>query len=75
MPQFRNDQESQLQFVAQLKEKIETESLKASKPKQPPPIVSKNPPKIIKMPQANVSKGGNDGDFLAELVKKRKLYV
>jgi len=33
MPNFAKDQEFQLQFVGQLKEKIEFESTKQSKPK------------------------------------------
>jgi len=69
MPEFRKDQESQLQFVGQLKEKIENE-VKKPKIKPPPPIVAKKPV-VFKAPPV---RGGNapQGDFLAELMKKRK---
>lgn len=73
MPEFRKDQEAQLQFVAQLKEKIETE-MKKPKVKPPPPIVAKNP--VVFKPKPQRGGGGpgqgGDGDFLAELMKKRK---
>jgi hypothetical protein len=69
MPEFRKDQESQLQFVGQLKEKIENE-VKKPKVKPPPPIVAKKPVVFKAPPQ----RGGSEpqGDFLAELMKKRK---
>jgi len=69
MPEFRKDQESQLQFVAQLKEKIENE-MKKPKIKPPPPIVAKQPLVFKAPPQRGGNAGG--GDFLAELMKKRK---
>jgi len=69
MPEFRKDQESQLQFAGQLKEKIENE-MKKPKVKPPPPIVST---KVVVI-KAPVAKPGDkqDGDFLAELMRKRK---
>jgi len=69
MPEFRKDMESQLQFLGQLKDKIEVE-VKKPKVKPPPPIVAKKPV-VFKAPKVT---GGGDGggDFLAELMKKRK---
>jgi len=72
MPEFRKDQEAQLQFLGQLKDKIENE-MKKPKVKPPPPIVAKKP--LVFKPPAQGrggNRGGGDGDFLAELVKKRK---
>jgi len=68
MPEFRKDQDQQLQFVAQLKEKIENE-MKKPKVKPPPPIVAKQPLVFKAPPQRG---GGQQGDFLQELMKKRK---
>lgn len=67
---FRKDQEAQLQFVAQLKDKIETE-MKKPKVKPPPPIVAKNPVVFKPKPQRGGPAAGG-GDFLQELMKKRK---
>jgi len=73
LPEFRKDQEFQLQFVGQLKEKIETE-MKKPKIKPPPPIVAKQPLVFKPKPQRGGGGAGGDGggDFLAELMKKRK---
>lgn len=71
MPEFRKDQEAQLQFVGQLKEKIENE-MKKPKIKPPPPIVAKNPVVFKPKPQRGGGGGEGGGDFLAELMKKRK---
>jgi hypothetical protein len=67
----------QLQFLAQLKEKIDTELSKPKK-KQAPPIVAHNPPKF--RPQAPVQSSNNkcngeaeNSGFLAELLRKRKM--
>jgi len=69
MPEFRKDMEAQLQFYEQLKNKIETDAKKpATKP--PPPIKAKGAPPVFKKPPAPTGDGG--GDFLAELLKKRK---
>jgi len=71
MPEFRKDQESQLQFVSQLKEKIDNE-MKKPKVKPPPPIVAKNPV-VFKAPtQRGGAAAAGGGDFLQELMKKRK---
>jgi len=69
MPEFRKDQEAQLQFVSQLREKIDTE-VKKPKVKPPPPIVAKNP--VVFKPPPKRGGGGEQGDFLQELMKKRK---
>jgi len=71
MPEFRKDQEQQLQFVGQLKEKIENE-IKKPKIKAPPPIVAKNPVIFKPKPQRGGTRGEPQGDFLQELMKKRK---
>jgi len=74
MPEFRKDQESQLMFLGQLKDKIELE-MKKPKEKAPPPIVAKKPVVFKKPPPGKPGAGGDagGGDFLAELVKKRKV--
>jgi len=74
MPEFRKDQEAQLMFLGQLKDKIENE-VKKPKEKAPPPIVAKKPVVFKKPPQGRPGAPGGDagGDFLAELVKKRKV--
>jgi len=71
MPEFRKDQESQLMFLGQLKDKIENE-MKKPKEKGPPPIVAKKPV-VFKKPPPGKGGGEGGGDFLAELVKKRKV--
>jgi hypothetical protein len=43
---------------------------KKPKIKPPPPIISKNPPKSFKP----ALRGEPTGDFLAELLKKRKVH-
>jgi len=70
MPDFRKDQEQQLQFVVQLQAKIETEM---SKPQvaAPPPIQAKKKVVIKKKKDAD-SGGGGGGGFLDELLAKRK---
>jgi len=72
MPEFRKDQESQLQFIGQLKDKIENE-MKKPKDKGPPPIVAKKPVVFKKPPPGKGAASDGGGDFLAELVKKRKV--
>jgi len=69
MPDFRKDQEAQLQFVEQLKNKIEVDSKKPAV-KPPPPIKASKPVVFKKPPPAKGGDGG--GDFLGELLKKRK---
>jgi len=71
MPEFRKDQESQMMFLGQLKDKIENE-LKKPKEKGPPPIVAKKPV-VFKKPTVKPGASDGGGDFLAELVKKRKV--
>jgi len=71
MPEFRKDQEAQLSFVGQLKEKIEVE-MKKPKVKPPPPIQAT---KTVVMKKPTTQPGGGvdgGGDFLQELMKKRK---
>jgi len=73
MPVFRRDQEQQSQFVQQLQTKIELEMAKPQKP-APPPIEAKK--KVViktKKPAAGGGgSGGSGGDFLGELLAKRK---
>jgi len=65
---FRKDQEAQLQFLGQLKDKIDAE-VKKPKVKPPPPIAAK---KAVVMKKPAVQSSGEGGDFLQELMKKRK---
>jgi hypothetical protein len=69
MPPFRKDQEQQVQFVEQLRQKIESEN---SKPKAnaPPPIEPKK--KVVIKTKKPAGGGGGGGDFLDELLQKRK---
>jgi hypothetical protein len=69
MPPFRKDQEQQVQFVEQLRQKIESEN---SKPKAnaPPPIEPKK--KVVIKTKKPAGGGGSGGDFLDELLQKRK---
>jgi len=72
MPDFRKDQEQQLQFLVQLQAKIETEM---SKPQvaAPPPIAPKKKVVIKKNKNADSGGGGGGGGgFLDELLAKRK---
>jgi len=69
MPVFRKDQEAQLQFSEQLKNKIETE-VKKPKNKPPPPIQAAKKVVFKKPPPGGG--GGGGGGFLDELLKKRK---
>jgi len=62
MPAFRKDQEQQLQFVEQLREKIEIGAVK--------PLVRVIPPIVPK--KRVVIRGGGGGDFLQEILLKRK---
>jgi len=74
MPAFRKDQEAQMQFVEQLKNKIETE-MKKPKTKPPPPIQAAKKV-VFKKPPAGAAAGagaGGGGGFLDELLKKRKV--
>eukprot|EP01127_Copromyxa_protea_P022569 TRINITY_DN815_c0_g6_i1.p1 TRINITY_DN815_c0_g6~~TRINITY_DN815_c0_g6_i1.p1 ORF type:complete len:949 (-),score=336.03 TRINITY_DN815_c0_g6_i1:196-3042(-) len=68
MPAFRKDQEKQLEFVEQLKNKIEIE-VKKPKTKPPPPIQAAKKV-VFKKPPPGA--GGGGGGFLDELLKKRK---
>jgi len=70
LPEFRKDQDVQLSFLSQIKEKIENEMKKPKK--LPPPIIAVNPPKF-KAPNLSSTSSGGDGDFLAELLRKRKV--
>jgi hypothetical protein len=77
LPAFKKDQEVQLQFLQQVKEKIDAELSKPKK-KQPPPIVAQNPPKFRPVPpqtQSSKSCAGesDNSGFLAELLRKRKV--
>jgi len=70
MPEFRKDQEVQLSFVGQLKEKIENE---VKKPKiKPPPPISATKTVVMKKPVTKPGQQDGGGDFLQELMKKRK---
>jgi len=71
MPDFRKDQEAQLQFLGQLKDKIENE-VKKPAVKAPPPIQAKKPV-VFKKPPPVKPGAAPAGDFLEELVKKRKV--
>jgi len=74
MPPWRRDQEQQIQFVEQLRQKIELENAKPSKP-APPPIQPKKTV-VIKTKKGGGGGGGGGGsgggDFLSELLQKRK---
>eukprot|EP01124_Arcella_intermedia_P016335 TRINITY_DN22923_c0_g1_i1.p1 TRINITY_DN22923_c0_g1~~TRINITY_DN22923_c0_g1_i1.p1 ORF type:complete len:447 (+),score=156.60 TRINITY_DN22923_c0_g1_i1:169-1341(+) len=65
LPEFRNDQEKQKEFIKSLKAKIDT--LKEKKPLDKP-ITGK--PKVIR--KSAVQGDGNSKGFLEELLKKRK---
>jgi hypothetical protein len=69
MPEFRKDQEQQLQFVVQLQAKIESEM---SKPQvsAPPPIQPKK--KVVIKKAKTADSGGGGSGFLDELLAKRK---
>jgi hypothetical protein len=68
MPTFRKEQEKQVQWVDSLKNKIENEMNKPSRP-PPPPIA---PKKEVKLPKPNKkAAAGGGGDFLQELLQKR----
>jgi len=69
LPEFRKDQEIQLAFVSQLKEKIEYE-MKKPKIKPPPPIQAT---KIVVINNKSSSSTGEGDGFLEELVRRRKL--
>eukprot|EP01126_Amoeba_proteus_P062162 TRINITY_DN8411_c0_g1_i8.p1 TRINITY_DN8411_c0_g1~~TRINITY_DN8411_c0_g1_i8.p1 ORF type:complete len:126 (-),score=39.91 TRINITY_DN8411_c0_g1_i8:364-741(-) len=69
MPKFRKDQEKQIQFVEQLKNKIESE-MKKPKTKAPPPIQATKKV-VFKKPSGGGIIGGAPG-FLDELMRKRK---
>jgi hypothetical protein len=69
MPEFRKDQEQQMQFIVQLQAKIEQEMLKPQTP-APPPIQAKKKVVIKKNKAAAADPGG--GGFLDELLAKRK---
>jgi len=73
MPDFRKDQEQQMQFVLQLQAKIESEM---SKPQisAPPPIQAKKKVVIKKNKDTGGGGGGGGGagGFLDELLAKRK---
>jgi len=66
MPEFRKDMEAQVQFAEQLKQKIEIDAKKPAV-KAPPPIKATKAI-VFKKPPAD----GGGGDFLGELLKKRK---
>jgi len=74
MPEFRKDQEQQMQFVVQLQAKIETEMTKPQVA-APPPIQAKK--KVVIKKAKNTDSGGgggggSGGGFLDELLAKRK---
>jgi len=68
MPGFRRDQEQQVQFLDQLRQKIEMELTK--------PVVIASPPiepsKKVVIIKTKKGGGGTGGDFLQELLQKRK---
>jgi len=68
MPEFRKDMEAQMQFVEQLKSKIEIDAKKPAV-KTPPPIKAS---KALVFKKPPPPKGGGGGDFLEELLQKRK---
>jgi hypothetical protein len=72
MPDFRKDQEQQLQFVVQLQAKIESEMSKPAVT-APPPIQAKKKVVIKKAKGGDAGGGGGGGaGFLDELLAKRK---
>jgi len=71
MPKFKKEQEKQMEWTEQLRNKIETEKGKPKK-KPPPPIQATKKVVIKKAEPVDDGGGGEDGGFLAELLKKRK---
>jgi len=73
MPAFRKDMEKQMEFLEQLKNKIEIEIKKPKK--KPPPPIQATKKVVFKKPTAGGGGGGGGGgsSFLDELVKKRKV--
>jgi len=71
LPPFRKDQEQQAQFIDQLRQKIESEN---SKPKAAPPPIEPKKKVVIKAKKGGGGGGGGggSGDFLEELLQKRK---
>jgi len=72
MPTFRRDQEQQVQFVEQLRQKIESDS---TKPKATAPPIEAKKKVVIKAAKPAAGGGGgggSGGDFLEELLQKRK---
>jgi len=73
MPTFRKEQAKQMLWVESLKSKIENELTKPKKapPKPPAPHgAGPPPPPKFQKPKATAKAGG--GDFLQELLQKRK---
>jgi len=73
MPTFRKEQAKQMLWVESLKSKIENELTKPKKapPKPPAPLgAGPPPPPKFQKPKATAKAGG--GDFLQELLQKRK---
>uniref|UniRef100_A0A6B2KYL2 Uncharacterized protein n=1 Tax=Arcella intermedia TaxID=1963864 RepID=A0A6B2KYL2_9EUKA len=70
MPTFRRDQEQQLQFVDQLRQKIEQEQAKPPKPAAPP--IEPKKKVVIKAKKGGGGGGGGGNGFLDELLAKRK---
>jgi hypothetical protein len=70
MPKFRKEQEKQLEWVEQLRNKIEQE--KGKPKKKPPPPIQATKKVVIKKAEPAEDDGGGGGGFLEELLKKRK---
>jgi len=70
MPKFRAEQDKQLEFVEQLRNKIEQE--KGKPKKKPPPPIQATKKVVIKKAEPEETDTGGGGGFLEELLKKRK---
>jgi len=70
MPKFKKEQDKQMEWVEQLRNKIELE--KGKPKKKPPPPIQATKKVVIKKAEPEEDAGGSGGGFLEELLKKRK---
>jgi len=70
MPKFKKEQDKQLEWSEQLRNKIEQE--KGKPKKKPPPPIQATKKVVIKKAEPDEEASGGGGGFLEELLKKRK---